>query len=435
MQQSRRAAPAAVHGRPAFCRRRGPFFLNRPSDDFGEHSARSTIFMAALIALGSCVPKPAAEPPPPPPPAVTPTPAPPENALAAGVRPGPLDTSQMTAAKAAEALRAFRISCPSLMKREDASGLTRASDWWSACDAAAAWPDAVAGAFFQAYFEPVEVGDGSSFVTGYFEPQIAGSRTRLPGYDVPVYRKPDELVEIDAETAAATGQLRRGRLVNGVVVPYYERSEIEAGALAGRGLEIAWAKDPIDFFFLQIQGSGRLLLPDGGVMRIGYGGQNGREYVGIGKLLKERNLLGNYPASMQGIVAWLRDHPVEGRAIMNVNKSYIFFQELTGPGPLGALNKPVTPEVTVAADPKFVPLGAPVLLEVDRPEADGIWIAQDTGGAIKGANRFDTFWGAGDKAAVTAGGMSARGKAWVLLPKGSLARLAANDHAQPAPRG
>jgi membrane-bound lytic murein transglycosylase A len=393
------------------------------------------VLFGALALLASCVPRVVTPPPEPTPPPkeVTPTPPPPATAVEAGVKAGAVDLAAMTQAKAAAALAAFRISCPSLMRRSDDSGLTRPGDWWTACDAAPAWPDAIAASFFQTYFEAAEVGEGNSFITGYFEPQIKGSRTRLPGYDVPVYRKPDDLVEIDAETAAATGQPRRGRLVDGVIAPYYERSEIVGGALAGRGLEIAWAADEIEFFFLQIQGSGRLLLPDGGVMRIGYGGQNGREYVGIGKLLKDRNLLGGLPASMQGIVAWLRANPEQGRAIMNENKSYIFFKELTGPGPLGALNKPVTPEITVAADPKFVPLGAPVLLQVDRAEANGLWVAQDTGGAIKGANRFDTFWGAGDKAAVTAGGMSAKGKAWILLPKGSLERLAktADDKAAP----
>ena len=125
---------------------------------------------------------------------------------------------------------------------------------------------------------------------------------------------------------------------------------------------------------------------------------------------------------MQNIVAWLREHPEEGKALMRENKSYIFFRELTGPGPLGALNLPVTPRATVAADPKFVPLGAPVLLSLDRPEANGLWIAQDTGGAIRGANRFDTFWGAGEEAAVIAGGMQGRGRAYILLPKGIAAR-------------
>jgi membrane-bound lytic murein transglycosylase A len=277
----------------------------------------------------------------------------------------------------------------------------------------------------------IEVGDGKAFATGYFEPEIAGCRTRQPGCEVPVYRKPPDLVEVDAAAAAAAGTPRRGRLENGVVVPYHERSEIEAGALANRGLEIAWAADAIDLFFLQIQGSGRLRMPDGSVMRIGYAGQNGREYVGIGKLMKDRGLLGPGQTSMQGIVGWLRANPEEGKAIMRENKSYIFFQELTGPGPLGALGLPVTARATVATDPKFVPLGAPVLLEMDRPEASGLWVAQDTGGAIKGSNRFDTFWGAGEEAARIAGGMQGKGRAWILVPKGTLARLNAASPAQP----
>jgi membrane-bound lytic murein transglycosylase A len=164
-------------------------------------------------------------------------------------------------------------------------------------------------------------------------------------------------------------------------------------------------------------------------MRIGYAGQNGRDYVGIGKLMKDRGLLEPGKTSMQHLVAWLREHPEEGRAIMHENKSYVFFQELTGAGPLGALGLPVTPRATVAADPKFVPLGAPVILELDRSEANGLWIAQDTGGAIRGSNRFDTFWGAGAEAARIAGGMTGRGRAWLLLPKGTLARLHAT--AQP----
>jgi membrane-bound lytic murein transglycosylase A len=342
----------------------------------------------------------------------------------AGVRPGPAVSSLVAEpARAALALQAFRISCPSLIRRPDVSGLASPEQWRPACDAAKSWPDPDALTFFNTQFETAEIGGGSAFVTGYFEPQIAGSRTRIPGYDVPVYRKPPDLVEVDAAAAQAAGTPRRGRLENGQIVLYADRAQIEDGALAGRGLEIAWVADPIEFFFLQVQGSGRLLLPDGNVMRIGYAGQNGREYVGIGKLMKDRGLLGTGQTSMQGIVAWLRANPEEGRAIMRENKSYIFFQELTGPGPLGALGLPVTARATVAADPKFVPLGAPVVISVDRPVANGLWIAQDTGGAIKGANRFDTFWGAGAEAAQIAGGMQGRGTAYVFLPKGALARL------------
>ena len=154
------------------------------------------------------------------------------------------------------------------------------------------------------------------------------------------------------------------------------------------------------------------------------------EYVAIGRLLRERGILPPGGAGMAAILAWMRAQPDGGRALMRENPSYIFFRELTGPGPLGALNLPVTPRVTVAADPLFVPLGAPVFLDLDRDEADGLWVAQDTGGAIKGANRFDAFWGAGAEAERIAGGMSASGSALVLLPRGSVARIEA-ARAQP----
>ena len=276
--------------------------------------------------------------------------------------------------------------------------------------------------FFRTRFELVEVGDGAAFTTGYYEPEIRGSRVRMPGYEVPVYAKPPELLDSNPQT----GQRGRGRVdETGLFVPYYERAEIEAGALAGRGLEIAWAADAADLFFLQIQGSGRLRLPDGNVMRIGYAGQNGREYVAIGRLLRERGLV-EPPVTMQRIREWMNANPEAGRALMRENKSYVFFRELTGPGPLGALERPVTPRVSVAADQRFVPLGAPVLLmEMSDPRANGLWIAQDTGGAIRGANRFDTFWGAGEEAASIAGGMQARGRAWLLLPRGTAQRVTA----------
>jgi membrane-bound lytic murein transglycosylase A len=321
------------------------------------------------------------------------------------------------------ALAAFRLSCPSLMRRSDQSGLTQGSDWNNACAAASSWPDASANEFFSRYFEAVQVGDGATFVTGYYEPDIAGSRTRQPGYEVPIYRRPPDLIDVDLGqfSDSLKGRTIRGKVTGTKLVPYDDRSQIVAGSLAGRGLELAWAADPVEFFFLQVQGSGRLRLPDGGVMRIGYDGQNGRDYTGIGKLMKDRGLI--QAGSMQDIMAWLRANPAEGAAIMNENRSFVFFRELTGAGPLGALGVPVTPEATLAADPKFIPLGAPVLLSLDRAEPNGIWIAQDTGGAIKGANRFDSFWGAGDRARGIAGGMSARGSALVLLPIGSAARL------------
>lgn len=382
---------------------------------------RQGVLLALLVGLASCAPT--IIPPGPPQAPAPPPPPPPANAVAEGVRAGPaLDTLGLTDESAEAALAAFRVSCPSLLKRADISGLTRPDDWAAACAESSTWPAGNARNFFATYFEAAVIGEGRAFATGYFEPQIAGSRVRAPGYDVPVYRTPPDLVQVVPE-GSTDGKPVRGRIVDGRYSLYYDRAEIEGGALAGQGLEIAWAADPIDFFFLQIQGSGRLALPDGSVMRIGYDNQNGREYVAIGRLLKERGLLGPGQTSMQGIVAWLRAHPEEARAVMRENKSYIFFRELTGPGPLGALGVPVTPRATVAADPRFVPLGAPVVLAVDKPEARGLWVAQDTGGAIKGANRFDTFWGAGEEAKLIAGGMQALGDAYVLLPKGAVGRL------------
>jgi len=352
------------------------------------------------------------------------------SAIKAGVHPGaalaglPIGASDATAA-----LASFRESCGRLTTRIDNSGLTRPADWKPACDAAKMWRGEAA-AFFRDNFESVRIGDGSSYATGYYEPEIAGVRRREAGFDEPVYRLPSDLVRarVGDATALPDGRQPLGRYdASGRFVAYHDRAALEDGALAGRGLEIAWVADPVEFFFLQVQGSGRLRAPDGTVMRIGYAGTNGRNYAGLGTLMKNRGLLGDgpgqYSGSMQGIMRYLRDNPRDGRALMRQNQSWVFFREITGDGPIGALGVPVRGRSTVAADPAFVPLGAPVWLDVDRAEADGLWIAQDTGGAIKGANRFDTFWGAGQEARVIAGGMSARGRAVLLLPKGTLRRL------------
>jgi membrane-bound lytic murein transglycosylase A len=299
---------------------------------------------------------------------------------------------------------AFRLSCPVLIRRQDQSGLTSAADWMQLCSEAASLPSANAAAFFRDRFEWVRVGAGDAFATGY---------------EVPIYAKPNDLIRC----TQPDGTSGRGRTdETGTCVLYYTRAEIEDGALADRGLELGWAADPIELFFLQIQGSGRLKLPDGQVMRIGYADQNGRDYVAIGRLLRDRGILPPGGANMDAIVAWMRSQPDGGKSLMRENLSYVFFKELTGPGPLGALNVAVAPRASVAADPKFVPLGAPIFLTLDRPEASGLWVAQDTGGAIKGANRFDTFWGAGEDARRIAGGMSAKGQALILLPKGTVAR-------------
>ncbi|PLK24343.1 murein transglycosylase A [Novosphingobium sp. TH158] len=401
---------------------------------------RGAFALAALASLSACTLIPQASPPPGypaaiPSPAITPAPVPPPppaaTAAQLGVRPGPaIETLALGNGRASAALRSFIESCPRLTARTDTSGLTRPSDWGEACRAAPAWSAAEAPAFFARHFETAQVGEGKAFATGYYEPEIAGTRSEQPGFTVPVYKLPPDLVrgwpdEIPLEQRTGTPPLGR---VNefGKFVPYHDRAAIEDGALKGKGLEIAYAADAIEFFFLQIQGSGRLIGPDGTVIRIGYAGQNGRDYVGIGSLMRERGLIGGpgqYPTSMQGLMAWLRENPEAGKAIMRENLSYIFFREITGDGPLGALGVPVRGQSSVAADPAFTPLGAPVWLALDRPEASGLWVAQDTGGAIKGANRFDTFWGAGPTARTIAGGMTGRGEALLLLPKGTLSRL------------
>ncbi len=355
-----------------------------------------------------------------------PVPADAANAIAAGLVAGQ-DVAQLALApdNAARALAAFRISCPSLLRRVDASGLTQASEWQGSCDAARNWPDSDAVRFFAEQFRTVQIGDGRGLATGYFEPEIAGSRTRSNRYTVPVYGVPADLVEVDLGQFAANlaGRRVRGRVANARLVPFFDRAEIDAGALVDRGLEIAWAEDAVEFFFLQIQGSGRLRLPDGSIMRIGYASQNGRDYVGIGRLLRDRGELQAGEASMQGIMSYLRSQSDGGAAVMRENPSWVFFRKLTGAGPLGSLGLPVSPRASVATDPAYVPLGAPVLLAMDRAEANGLWIAQDTGGAIRGANRFDTFWGAGAEARAIAGGMSARGAVLLFLPRASVERL------------
>ncbi len=374
---------------------------------------------------------------------VEPVPPSPPNAVALGVGAGPeITTLGLTPANAAPALVSFRESCPRLAIRHDISGLTTPADWQSACAAAATWPLSDAANFFTNWFETAVVGGGATYVTGYYEPEIAGVRTRQPGYEVPVYGMPADLVHARPGDAApkSNGDMPFGRYDDtGHFVPYFDRGEIEAGVLASRQIELGWAADPVEFFFLQIQGSGRLRAPDGSVIRIGYAADNGHDYTGIGSVLRARGLLGTgpgqYPGSMQGVMQYLRDHPEEAHALMSQNRSWVFFREITGDGPIGAMGVPVRPRVSLAADPNFVPLGAPVFLHLDpalagATVANGLWVAQDTGGAIKGPNRFDSFWGTGPDARTIAGGMVGRGVALVLLPRGVLARVVANAPSQ-----
>jgi membrane-bound lytic murein transglycosylase A len=382
--------------------------------------------LASLVLLAACATKPLPPPEAPPPqptdvippsPVLPPLPRTAREAGVALVPPAPT----IYDAWAQRALQAFRTSCPVLMRRQDQSGLAQGADWTPLCSEAATVAPEQAAAFFRDRFDWVRVGNGMAFATGYYEPEIQGSRVPLPGYAL-IYAVPPDLVRC----TRPDGTIGRGHIdPAGACVPYYSRAEIDGGVLANRGLEIAWAADPVDLFFVEIQGSGRVVFPDGTNIRVGYAEQNGLPYTAIGKLLRDRGILPPGGANMQAIRDWIRANPDQGRELMRENASYIFFKALTGPGPLGALNVPLTPRGTVAADPNFVPLGAPVYLALDRPEAYGLWVAQDVGGAIKGPNRFDTFWGGGPEATQIAGGMSANGVAYVLLPKGAAARASA----------
>ena len=352
------------------------------------------------------------------------------NAALVGTHRGPVAAGLgFSDANARAALSAFVTSCPRLTRRADASGLTRPDDWAPACAAASGWPPEDARGFFTRYFETATVARGEALVTGYYVPEIAGVRVRPPGFDVPVYALPPDLVRARPGEAPPLpdGSQPLGRYdETGRFIPYYDRTAIENGALAGRGLEIGWVADRAELFFLQVQGSGRLRAPDGTVVRLGFAGQNGYPYTGIGSVMRAQGLIGSgpgqYPGSMQGILRYIHEHPVEGSALMQQNQSYVFFRERSGTDTVGALGVPIAPRTTLAADPAFVPLGAPVWLQGEGG-ISGLWVAQDTGGAIKGPNRFDSFWGAGEQARMIAGGLKAQGQALILLPKGTLARL------------
>ncbi len=383
--------------------------------------------LASLLLLAACAGKPER-------PAVTPSaPVAPAEPVAALTRAAdaPLAATALPPLPSAEAaLAGFRRSCPGLLRREDLSGLTQTADWQAACAAAAsvARGQPAAEAFFRSQFRGISVAGGAGFTTGYYEPEIAASLTRQPGYAVPLYRRPPDLIDVPLGNFVASlrGRTVRGRVEGTRLVPYAARADIDA-VLAGRGLELAWAADPYEAFFLEIQGSGRLRLPDGRIMRIGYDGQNGRDYLAIGRLLIEQGRLERGKAGMKEILAWLRANPADAPAVLNANPSKIFFRELKGDGPVGAMGVPVVGGTSVAADPAFIPLGAPLLVETTR-SLDGapftaLMVAQDTGGAIKGANRIDLFLGAGEAAAAQAGAQAAPARLILLLPISAAARL------------
>lgn len=270
-------------------------------------------------------------------------------------------------------------------------------------------------------------GEEEGLFTGYYEAQLLGSRRRSARYHVPLYRNPGDIIRVDLGEFRPdlAGKKIAGRLSGNRLEPYFDRAAIEDGALAGRRLELVWVDDAIDAFFLQIQGSGRVDLAEGGTMRVGYAGGNGHLYYAIGKELIARGV----PAaqvSMQSIRRFLLDHPGEAEAVMNKNPSFVFFQKLDGEGPLGSEGVALTPGRSLAVDQTFLPMGLPVFVAATAPHLDStqadqpferLLVAQDTGGAIQGPVRGDVFWGHGVEAAEIAGRMKNRGRLWVLLPK------------------
>lgn len=337
------------------------------------------------------------------------------------------------------AVAALLRSCRVLLGRPPAETLEirgiagTAGAWRPACEAASrvpAGPDA-ARAFFETHFQPFAAsndGDPEGLFTGYYEPQLLGSRKRSERYRVPLYIRPPDLVTIDlgAFREDLKGKTLAGRVEDGELIPYPDRRAIEEGALAGRDLELVWVDDPVDAFFLQIQGSGRVRLEDGGEMRVGYAAQNGHPYFAIGKDLVERQALRKEEVSMQSIRKWLEENPDLADDVMARNASYVFFQELEGEGPLGAQGVALTPGRSLAVDRRHWPLGVPLWLDASAPAAKAgepdrplrrLLIAQDTGGAIRGPIRGDVFWGHGEEAAEVAGRMKHSGRVWVLLPR------------------
>jgi len=315
------------------------------------------------------------------------------------------------------------------------------ADWRPACAAAAQLPagdSAAARAFFESQFRPFRAAnnrDTNGLFTGYYEAELRGARESSTEFPVPLYRTPPDLVAVDlAEFSSEfAGRTIAGKVVQGRLKPYDDRAAIEQGALRGRDLELLWVDDAIDAFFLQIQGSGRIVLDDGSVARVGYANKNGHVYTAIGRELVKRGVMTPEQVSLQSLRAWLKANPGEAEGLMNINRSYVFFRDIPGvnpeDGPLGAQSVALTPGRSLAVDRKFLPLGLPVWLDTANPDDQQaprlrrLVIAQDTGGAIRGPVRGDVFWGWGAAAEQRAGAMRDRGSYYILLPLPAAARV------------
>ena len=330
----------------------------------------------------------------------------------------------------AEVLPAWRRTCERLARAPESRPVGHdgaygtVADWRATC-AAIPSPDvdhAAAREYFERNFVPVAIsdhGEASGLFTGYYEPLLHGARVRSPGYGVPLYPRPRDLV---------SGARGTGRVVGGRWRRYWTRAEIARGSLRRGVRPLVWVDDAVEAFFLEIQGSGRVVFEDGSSVFLNFAVGNGHPYVPIGRVLIERRALAREQVSLQSIRAWLAAHPREAQAVMNTNPSYVFFRESDDGGSHGAEGVTLTPGRSLAVDLRFIPLGVPLFVDVAALEGVGpirrLVVAQDTGGAIRGAVRGDLFWGSGPDAYDRAGRMRQRGRYWMLVPRAVAGRLA-----------
>lgn len=352
---------------------------------------------------------------------------------------------------AGPALMAFRRSCEVLLREPPSQRMSGAGyagqvgDWRQVCGAAATAPSDAKGAraWFENWFAPFELHAGAereALFTGYYEPEIAASRTRDGAYTTPVYGLPADFVTADLGLFRPdlAGTRIAGRVVDSRLVPFPVRAQIDAEGLDDAPV-LLYARDPVALFFLQIQGSGRARFEDGTLLRLAYAGQNGRPYTPVGRVLIENGEIDRAHMSMQAIRGWLFAHPQEAQRVMEADQSYVFFRELPLGDPAlgspGSEGVPLTPRTSIAVDPAMHALGIPMFLATDAPAPDPakplrpfatLCIAQDTGGAIKGSLRADIFWGYGADAESVAGRMKSQGRFYVFLPKSMVGRIPAN---------
>lgn len=392
---------------------------------------RQWFWMLAALAVAGCAPSPVRQPPPLPP---VGGPALPERQ---DLRPARFeDLPGWQADSPGEALPALLRSCERLLKLpqdksigQDGAGGTVA-DWYTPCSAArrlSVNDHDTARLFFEAWFTPflaTNNGRAEGTFTGYFEPELAGSRTRTARFTIPLWGKPRDLVT----RAGDNGETLVGRLVDGRFLPYPSRAEIEAGGLDRVAQPVAWVEDPVDAHILHIQGSGRIRLDNGTVMRLGVAATNGQKFVGISRILRDRGLIDD--TSMPAVRAWLKANRGQAAALMAENPRFVFYRIVNGDGPVGSEGVALTPERSLAVDTRFVPLGVPLFLDTVEPSGQPLrrlMVAQDTGAAIKGPVRGDFFWGTGEAAFEKAGRMKSSGRYWLLLPKSRSPRIASAE--------